>query len=222
MWIFLASLVLLSTVQTALSIALWRRRTAVIAGLCGLGVGIGLATSTAANFNLADLSTALADLGTFQAACAWQIAEAIVAALLAMGLLGRHHRGQPAGWTASVLLPGGIFLAGVFGGLVWLLNTWHGVSFTLLGLGWGAAIAGSIGGLVLLVRWGLPAWDRVLEVRVTLCALQVLLAAFAPLVVQGVVIQQTQFQVDAVQTASTLAGLCAVVVAGAGWRWLRS
>ncbi|MCP4808686.1 MAG: hypothetical protein GY913_16455 [Proteobacteria bacterium] len=216
MWPFLILLVALSALQTALNLALWRRRGALFAAFGLLVGGLWAVAPEAAAFSLQRLEALLSDLGFFQSACAFQIAESMLAVLLAIGLIRRHHSGLSPGIGASIPLPGGLLLAGALVAEVQVMNRLHGLPFGAIGAGLGLGLGLGLGGLVLALRRLLPAWDRVLELRVQLAALQLLLAAFAPLVVQGVSLHDSQFRVDVTTTLTSLGAMALLALAGFG------
>lgn len=215
MFLFLALLFTLGFLHNAVNLSLQKKRSSAgIFALVLAAVGYAL-FPLAAKVNIQAVNQAMHDAKVLSLACTYQIIEALLIMLLAVGLIKSHYRNtRIAVLELPALFPSGIFLGGLFILQTYIFHVIHGMQFYLVALGFWLLILAVVGVLPLGLRKLFPRWEWRIEIKIMLSFFQILLAMFIPLLLVGTRCSGTRFQVDLPATLATLAALLLPVVLG--------
>ncbi|MBI1976012.1 MAG: hypothetical protein HYS56_00715 [Candidatus Omnitrophica bacterium] len=212
MWLFLGILFILGFIHTVHSISLLAKKRHQLIYAALVSAAILMFFPLSAKMNLQTAFQFLSDFNALSAACAFQAFESIGMMLLSFLLIKSRYAGRNRMMTQSlVLAPSGIFLAGLFLMQTSLFHAIERISFFLIALGFAVGVfTVLILSAAALDKW-IKVWEWKMESKIALSFLQILLAAFLPLVIVGANIGQSHFEIPVKQTMVvllTMTGFC--------------
>ena len=147
---------------------------------------LALSYPVAVRLNLQDVSAFMNDYNSLMNVCVVIIIEAVSLLLLVARLLKSHFNNKVVTWSkAIVLFPSISGMIGLFVGLVYMLNCISGWQLGLLAFVSLAVVLVALLLLQVLFRFIAASWRFRLDMVLVLAFIQIIIAMFLPLVVNG-------------------------------------
>ncbi len=142
--------------------------------------------SQAVRINLKDFSFLMNNINVLNSICVLVIIQEAIALVLGTALLRRYYLGKKIQfWYYSSLLPSSLFPAFCVVGMVYLFNTYSGMSFQVITFWFGLGIFTVSGSLAELLSLFIKDNEKLILRAVLLSLIQVFTAMFLPVVLSG-------------------------------------
>ena len=216
MWIFPCILFTLGLLITIIKLSLAvKMRNSMIVVLVAAFLPLPFFPLTV-RINMADITALLGDYGVLSTLCTIFIGEAIISMWLFINLMKFDYLRENAGWKRVIsIFPAAGFLIGLIVIQIFLFNFMDGRAFWIIAGSYSAIIFFSVCLGMLFVRWIFQRGIFRLEALLVLLFFQLVLSMFLPMIIAGIEVSETHFQVDLFSIAVTTG--CVIILISGGY-----
>ena len=216
MWIFPCILFTLGLLITVIKLSLAvKLRNGMAVALAAAFLPLPFFSLTV-RINMADITALLGDYNVISTLCTIFIGEAVISMWLFINLMKFDYLHEKAGWKRVIsIFPGAGFLIGLVVIQIFLFNFMDGRAFWIIASSYSAIIFFSVCLGMFFVRWIFQRGIFRLEALLILLFFQLVLSMFLPMIIAGVEVPKTHFQVDLFSIAMT--GGCAFILISGGY-----
>ncbi len=216
MWIFPCILFTLGLLITIIKLSLAvKMRNSIAVALAAAFLPLPFFPLTV-RINMADITALLGDYGVLSTLCTIFIGEAIISMWLFVNLMKFDYLRENAGWKRVIsVFPAAGFLIGLVVIQIFLFNFMNGRAFLMIAGSYSAIIFFSVCLGMLFVRRIFRRGIFRLESLLVLLFFQLILSMFLPMIVAGIEVPETHFQVELFSIAVT--GGCAFALISGGY-----
>ena len=142
--------------------------------------------SQAARINLKYFNFLMSNLNTLSTICVLVIVQEALVLIFGSILLRRYYLGKKLHfWYYAVLLPSSLFPISCFVGIVYLFNTYNGMSFQEISIWFVLGVSIITGGLAELISWLNKNQEQLIQWAALTSLVQIFIAMFLPVVLGG-------------------------------------
>ncbi len=216
MWIWVGGLCFISGVVSCLNMTLLEKKRHIFM-VCLLLMALGvLLVPLSSHWGIPRLRGFLGDISVLSLVCIWQIIEAVIVLVSGLALIRGHYKERVPVWSQWLSLsPSLLFIGGIFIAQVVVFSLVGGRSLFQLGLGVSVLITAGVFLFSRLILRAIVFWEDRVELKMMLSFLQIVLAMFIPVLLQGQDgVSASQFSIEVNKILIVWACLGAAVLAG--------
>ena len=185
MWLFILLILFGAYLQTIIKLSIFNKIFRWGSVLL-LTLPVLFMYSKAAQTNLKDFNFLMSNLNTLNTICVLVIVQEALVLIFGSILLRRYYLGKKLHfWYYAVLLPSSLFPISSFMGIVYLFNTYSGMSFQAIAIWFILGISIITGGLAELISWLNKDQEQLIQWAALTSLVQIFIAMFLPVILGG-------------------------------------